>query len=272
MRHSHLHVCGLIAALSLGACKNFDNRSVDGPNASSPPGHLEECTPQCPQDSCGDDGCGGTCACTEPNTVCSASFRCVPPEQCDDTCASAGWQCGELCGTVCGPCGEGTCFWNACVSGPRDQACSDCALRLSVREQTDGEVTLSIDYDGGGENAPRIVDLRLQASHPVSLVRVTPGNALTDAGKDLYRDPASGQLWRNLGHQIWGILGISLSNMNSIASGPLAELTFDLSGVEPGASVAFRLVKRHETFAPADADMALQGESYDAAVVVERSL
>ena len=49
----------------------------------------EPCIPECAAGSCGDDGCGGACACSNPDEVCqAATLTCGPPVD-GDTCAVA---------------------------------------------------------------------------------------------------------------------------------------------------------------------------------------
>lgn len=68
-----------------------------------------ECTPNCPQDYCGGDGCGGTCTCPFPK-VCIGQ-QCYPPPQCGNGVFEP-WG-GELCDGA--PCADG----GACSSDCR---------------------------------------------------------------------------------------------------------------------------------------------------------
>ena len=70
------------------------------------------CAPACDGKTAGPDGCGGACDCGE-GTVSNGGGDCVDPSDCTDTCADAGWTCGELCGKPCGSCGPDT----ACILG-----------------------------------------------------------------------------------------------------------------------------------------------------------
>ena len=70
---------------------------------------FEICVPSCDGNSCGSDGCGGSCACG-PGKVCDAG-ACIT---CTPDCF--GKSCGpDGCGGVCGACGESdTCVDDAC--------------------------------------------------------------------------------------------------------------------------------------------------------------
>ena len=81
---------------------------------------ADSCEPDCPQYSCGDDGCGGHCLCEQGWTCQAGSLTCAIIEygNCQGkTCGGDGM--GGLCGTcddpakpVCGPtgtCGPSTC-------------------------------------------------------------------------------------------------------------------------------------------------------------------
>jgi hypothetical protein len=63
----------------------------------------EECVPDCEGRECGNDGCEGTCPpndCENEGEVCNFLGQCVAPEDCEDTCASLGYDCGTW--TICG--------------------------------------------------------------------------------------------------------------------------------------------------------------------------
>ena len=53
-----------------------------------------ECTPNCPQDYCGGDGCGGTCLCPFPK-VCIGVNCVIPPSQCGNGILEPGEQCEQ---------------------------------------------------------------------------------------------------------------------------------------------------------------------------------
>lgn len=103
-----------------------------GYRAETPAVDCEECTPFCAPDTCGSDGCGGTCACPTGD-VCLSDLTCCTPNSnpcgpdgcggshgecacvpdCDDR------QCGDDgCGGSCGTCEEGTtCTGGTCAGG-----------------------------------------------------------------------------------------------------------------------------------------------------------
>jgi hypothetical protein len=72
------------------------------------------CAPSCSGKSCGDDGCGGSCGSCGSNRTCSAAGQCVCAPNC------SGKVCGDDgCGGSCGSCGLGTsCSGGSCVSDP----------------------------------------------------------------------------------------------------------------------------------------------------------
>jgi hypothetical protein len=71
-----------------------------------------ECTPNCPQDYCGGDGCGGTCSCPFPK-VCIGQ-QCYPPPQCGNGLLEP-WG-GEFCDGA--PCSNGAPCTSDCRCGP----------------------------------------------------------------------------------------------------------------------------------------------------------
>ncbi len=125
-------------------------------------------------------------------------------------------------------------------------------------------VDLAIElHPSGSEPGPRIMDLRLVANAQVFLIEATAGAALNAAGKSLWLNSDTGQPWRRLQDGSYQLLVLSNNNQR-IGEGRLLELRLSLSEARP---VAFALVKRAETFAPADADLFLQSTSYDGSVV-----
>lgn len=149
--------------------------------------------------------------------------------------------------------------------------CDDCSLKLSLIDQrrvngTIQSVTLAIDYAPTEEQLrPRIADLRLVSSLPAVLSSVEAGAALNAAGKDFFVDPATLKPWRKRADGSWQLLILSTLNSNSINAGRIATLTYD---VNSRSAISFSLVKRPETFAPADADDAINSTSYGKGVVV----
>jgi hypothetical protein len=69
------------------------------------------CTPKCPKDYCGDDGCGGKCSCPYGPQWSCVNDKCV----CTPYCQGA--ECGkDGCGGSCGTCPQGyTCAGGKCV-------------------------------------------------------------------------------------------------------------------------------------------------------------
>jgi hypothetical protein len=152
-------------------------------------------------------------------------------------------------------------------------SCATCSLQLSllhkVVDSTTGNltsVTLAVDYlPETHEPHPRLADLRIYANGPVTLTGLVPGPALTDAGKELFNDPITGNPWKARADGSSQLLVLSFTNTNPLASGRVVDLTFEM---DHDQLIPFRIVKRDQTFAPADADAALQSSSFNAAVVV----
>lgn len=127
-----------------------------------------------------------------------------------------------------------------------------------------GRVDLAIEfYPSEFEPRPRIMDFRLVANAQIFLIEATAGAALNAAEKSLWLNADTGQPWRRLQDGSYQLLVLS-NNDQRIGEGRLLELHLSLSEARP---VAFALVKRADTFAPADADLVLQSTSYDGSVV-----
>ena len=88
--------CGSVCGIACGECSDGEV-CKDGQCV---------CVPECLSGECGDDGCGGVCSC-EDELVCAASQRCVPREDCTDTCETLGYICASVCGEACGECSDG---------------------------------------------------------------------------------------------------------------------------------------------------------------------
>jgi len=86
------------------------------------------CRPDCDaDDACDDDGCGGVCECPEGMGR-DPEGNIKPLEECKDSCATAGWQCGVVCGERCGTCDDGAdCNDGQCGCVPQcdGTSCSD---------------------------------------------------------------------------------------------------------------------------------------------------
>ena len=226
--------------------------------------HLCMCEPQeCTGERC-DDGCGGPCPCRD-GTECNANNECV--EICDDTCDSVGWICGEVCGDDCGSCEAD----EACLEG----FCFPSTLRMSVQDpQTIDGITramLLVDYEPRtGEPRPRMADLRIKPNTDLNLsVRsVTAGPAMQN--KSFYTDPDSGDSWRIRSDGSIQLLIYSTTNTSSFDTGHLLwiELEFEIPASADSAS--FSLIRRDQTFAPFEADLALQESAYELPVVVTK--
>lgn len=241
-------------------------------DAGTGEGTAALCSPRCNPDSCGDDGCGKTCSCSN-GTACSAAHVCTAPAECLDTCQGARWQCGTLCGASCGTCPSGQeCFWNRCYPAPVNVSCPECGLRLSVasKELTSegnlSRVVLEIHYTPSPQAPARMADLWVYANADVELESAVPGSALADSNKVLFSDPTSQKTFKLRADKSYQLLALSLSNTNPIAAGRVATLTFKFKSATAGP-VPFKLV-HHPTLAPSAADNALDSLPYDSAVVV----
>ncbi len=216
------------------------------------------------------DGCGGTCECAA-GTVCNAKDICLTPEKCTDTCASAGYQCGDICGESCGDCSNS----ESCIAGSCQEAisCSDCPLRLelverSVEDRRLTRVVLAIQYaPAETEPRPRLADFRIRADRPVQLMKAEEGLALASAEKELYVDEITNNPWKVRADGSYQMLVYGYANTRSFVEGRLVTFTFELDEPSP---VTFSFVRHEQTFAPANSDAALQSSNYDAALVVSR--
>ena len=251
--------CGDLCGAHCGDC-------VDGETCIS--GKCE-CAPLCDGTRC-DDGCGGVCPCAD-GKVCDASGACVPPDDCEGSCASMGAACGSVCGEFCGSCaGNTTCKEGACVPAV---TCSDCALVLRMKErEVEGSLidhlVLAVDYQPGESSPnPRMLDLRLRLPNDAKLTSVERGVALIKAEKPLRLDEGNGQSFRVRSDGSVQILAYSLNSTSEIEAGRLLTLSLDIS--HPGP-LDFQLLRHEQTFAPPAADGALQATAYDTPLTVTR--
>ncbi len=102
---------------------------------------VSVCTPECPFQTCGDDGCGGTCACTADQACDTATKLCKA--SCTPQCE--GRECGDDgCGGDCGTCpgaaphcsAEGKCL--TCLASCEGRQCGDDGCGGSCGTCTDG--------------------------------------------------------------------------------------------------------------------------------------
>jgi hypothetical protein len=245
--------------------------------------HVCVCNPTCAPGSC-NDGCGGTCDCEVGNKCDTASGNCVPCTEAD-TCGDM--ECGSVCGYPCGP-NDGECATGeSCVEGYCYPSTLKMTLASSELSEDDGKVhgTLQIEYvPRPGEPRPRMADIRLTTDRDVNLEfdSVTLGGAGTGAHKSLYEDPITLMPWR---YRPDGAIQLlihtadeDLANASQVfQSGVLLIINFvcDLKDDDPGTGtrenvVKVSLTRRDQTFAPFDADIALQETAYDQAVVVTK--
>jgi len=102
-----------------GKC-NGTETYVNCPKDCKRPIVNENCTPECANKNCGDNGCGGSCGSCNSTQACNATGKCVNSETCTLNCT--GKQCGsDGCGSTCPPgCSSGySCnSTGKCVSNP----------------------------------------------------------------------------------------------------------------------------------------------------------
>jgi len=251
--------CGELCGASCGSCDSGKSCAL---------GRCE-CVPTCDGTRC-EDGCGGYCPCGT-GTVCNAASECVARELCGDTCASQKLACGEMCGSACGACSAG----QSCVQGSCQEAvsCTDCPLSLRVLDKilVGGklrEVTLAVDYAPlETEPRPRLADFRIRSSRPSVVRQAHAGPALTKAQKSLVSFEPWAEPWRRRADGAYQLLAYEATNTELVAEGRVLEVTLSLDEWGP---VKFSLQRREQTFAPPDADLALQASSYDSEVIVTR--
>ncbi len=105
-----------------GSCGSGTSRWVSQGNYQGLPADSCQCTPNCTNKQCGDNGCGGSCGSCGDGQVCEGN-QCVCVPKCE------GKSCGEDgCGGSCGECEAGLiCADNQCVCEPQceGKSCGD---------------------------------------------------------------------------------------------------------------------------------------------------
>lgn len=176
-----------------------------------------------------------------------------------------------MCGTACGACAATeSCLQGTCKEALSSQS-SPLVLRLLGREVTAGhitKVTLAVDLvKREQEPFPRMVDFRIVATKPVWLKSAVPGPALTKSGKSLQPFPPWNDPFRKRVDGSFQVLAYDAADTALLSEGRIATLEFALDELAP---ITLRLLKREQTFAPGEADAALQTTDYDGTVVVTR--
>jgi len=121
-------------------------------------------------------------------------------------------------------------------------------------------VTLAIDYlPPAGAPLAGIADLRLKVTGPAEVARVGLAQPLTDLGKDLSVDSATGRAWRRDKNDDVQLLVLSPRTAQPISAGRLAVLRFKVGTTDAPAQipVSFSLVQREKILAPKGADEVL---------------
>ncbi len=242
--------CGPLCGTECGPC-DADEECID---------HICKCQPTCDGTRC-DDGCGGTCTCDE-GTTCNGSGDCVV--ECNDTCEDMGWVCGDVCGEDCGTCtGDESCMEGFCFPS---------SLKLSlVNSKTNGSktmVTLAIEYNPrDGEPRPRMADFRITTNKVIEMDIADPISGVAMTGKQFYKDPISQEDWQIRPDGSVQFLVYSLTSLATFGTGNVFIVTL---ACEIEDSVSFSLVRRNQTFAPFEADYAIQESAYDLPVVVTK--
>jgi hypothetical protein len=259
--------CGAGESCASGACVAADNAI----NSGCPTGTAwvdGQCRPSLCRDfdTCGAEQCGQVCGvdCGE----CPRGWTCTKGQcelSCDDFVCLY-YDCGTVCGQDCGGCGEGQeCQHSRCVFA---DGCPECALQLrKVSELTTAngleEVTVEILHNPKDRPRPRLIDIRLRASHALDLQEATLGAAASAAGKELYEDPDSARPWQSKGQGFYQFLIMSYEPTDEVGAGALLRVRFKVGQPTVGRPLFMNLVKRRDTFAPSQPDLFLQVDDYD---------
>lgn len=152
-------VSGAVCLTNLTCCVPNDNPC--GPDGCGGSHGVCGCTPSCAPGACGNNGCGGTCACTS-DSVCLVNQTCCVPNS--NPCGSDG--CGGThgeCPTACGPGdqdGDGVCDdrdnCGGCYNPEQTDADGDRLGECWARDWCAGPGT-DTDWDGrcdGADNCP----------------------------------------------------------------------------------------------------------------------
>lgn len=222
------------------------------------------CIPQCDGSRC-DDGCGGECRCAE-GLVCNAGHECVRPVECVETCSEAHYECGNICGVDCGSCGQDeTCSLGKCKS-----SWSSLMLRLEEAHKVSGriEARLAVEFDpADGQALPRMADLRLalEGAADLQIEAVSLGSALEKAGKTLFTDALTGKPWQVLPDGAVQLLVYSSQNVTEVGAGRWLTIVVSMRDV---SDAKLHLVRSQGLFAPLSADSAVQESAYDLPITV----
>jgi hypothetical protein len=131
---------GTVESCGDGTCAGTEDCGTCEADCACPAGQAckdgvcEDCTADCTDKVCGDDGCGGSCGACEAGEACTEG-KCV----CTPDCANK--ECGDDgCGAACGTCDEGfTCDAAfKCVEGETEEDVTE--QQDDVTEQGDGKV------------------------------------------------------------------------------------------------------------------------------------
>jgi hypothetical protein len=112
-----------------------------------------------------------------------------------------------------------------------------------------------------------MADFRIRSSRPAAVRAAHAGPALASARKDLVLFEPRAEPWRRRSDGAYQFLAYEATNTELVADGRVVELTFSLDEWGP---VKFSLQRREQTFAPSEADLALQSSHYDSEVIVTR--
>lgn len=130
------------------------------------------------------------------------------------------------------------------------------------------ELTLAVDFaPAETEPRPRLADFRIRASRPAIVRGARPGAALAQAHKDLLKFEPWQEPWRHRADGSYQFVVYEATNTELVRDGRVFEITLSLDEWGP---VKFALQRREQTFAPAEADSALQSSRYDNEVIVTR--
>ena len=118
MKKTILYILVGIVVLCSVSAVFFDRHNSSIERTCSSGVCISQCSPNCNNKECGDNGCGGSCGSCSTGRTCSSGV-CV--STCTSSCQSLGYQCGSqwICGSYlnCGTCSSGqTCSNGICTT------------------------------------------------------------------------------------------------------------------------------------------------------------
>lgn len=228
-----------------------------------------QCAASCDGSHCLDNGCGRQCQC-DFGDLCDSRSVCVEALACTETCASLGYECGEVCDLGCGSCAAP----QNCNLGQCEPAvsCDECSLRLRVSQKLvlKGVIDwfeVNIEYQPTElEPHPRLFDLRLETEPDLALISAEEGPAMLAAGKQLATSSTTENPWSEPQRGVFRFVALSMDDA-TIGNGVLVKLRFAPDHCGP---LSLRIMRRSGVFAPEQADYGLQATDYSGWLLVTR--